>query len=127
MVTICQDDEQFQALGFRNDIPQLMNECDFMMLFSRHEGLPISLIEATQIGLPVICNSVGGNLEIIQDGINGMVVEEWEDLLRILNSLPFLTQEKIDNMVKNGKEIYEEKFKFEIFKKNYLNLIESLK
>ncbi|WP_289287818.1 glycosyltransferase family 4 protein [Duncaniella dubosii] len=125
--TLCCGDEQFKVLGFRDDIPELMQECDFMMLFSRHEGLPISLIEATQIGLPVICNSVGGNLEIIQDGINGIVVEEWDELLNTLNSLPSLTQKKIDEMSKNGRKIYERNFKFNIFKNNYIKLIDSLK
>lgn len=124
---LCCGEEQFKVLGFRDDIPELMQNCDFLMLFSQHEGLPISLIEATQIGLPVICNSVGGNLEIIRDGVNGIVVDEWDELLKTLNSLPSLTQEKIDDMSRNGREIYEKKFKFDIFKKNYLNLIESLK
>ena len=38
---ICTNDEQFQALGFRDDIPSLMKTVDFMMLFSQQEGLPI--------------------------------------------------------------------------------------
>lgn len=124
---ICDGDKQFQTLGFRDDIPQLMNECDFMMLFSRHEGLPISLIEATQIGLPAICNSVGGNTEIIKDRVNGIVVDDWDSLTTILNHLPETKQVDMDCMSQNGKEIYRNNFNFSIFKRKYCDLINGLK
>lgn len=124
---ICDGDKQFQALGFRDDIPQLMNECDFMMLFSRHEGLPISLIEATQIGLPAICNSVGGNTEIIKDRVNGIVVDDWDSLTTVLNHLPETKQVDMDCMSQNGKEIYRNNFNFSIFKRKYCDLINGLK
>lgn len=124
--TLCEGESQFQVLGFRNDIPSLMKDCDFMMLFSQHEGLPISLIEADQVGLPVICNGVGGNTEIVHNGKNGIVVNEWEDLLATLNSLPTFTQERIDEMSREGRAIYERYFKFDIFRDNYRKLINSL-
>lgn len=122
---LCRGSEQFQVLGFRDDIPALMQQCDFMMLFSKHEGLPISLIEATQAGLPVICNNVGGNTEIIKDGLNGIVVDEWNDLVGVLNKLPELTQSDIDKMSQEGRVIYKNKFNFGIFKDNYRNLIKN--
>lgn len=123
---LCQGNDQFQALGFRNDIASLMRQSDFMMLYSRHEGLPISLIEATQTGLPIICNSVGGNTEIVKEGVNGLIVTDWENLISTLNKLPDLKQEDIDNMSVEGRNIYLNNFNFNIFKENYQNLIKSL-
>lgn len=119
----CNNEEQFQVLGFRSDIPELMRRSDFMMLFSTQEGLPISLIEAIQTGLPVICNNVGGNTEIVSMGENGFVVNEWDSLLSTLNNLPNLTQEEMNRMRKNSKEKYSKFFTFEIFKSKYTNLI----
>ena len=124
---LCRDSKQFIALGFRNDIPDLMQESDFMLLFSKQEGLPISLIEATMTGLPAICNNVGGNIEIVQDGRNGIVTDEWDSLVDVLNKLPNLKQSNIDKMSTAGRDIYTTSFNFTNFKKNYCKLINSLK
>lgn len=124
---MCEGDTQFIALGFRDDIPQLMSECDFVLLFSKHEGLPISLIEAIGIGMPVICNNVGGNNEIISDGINGIIVNDWDNLIKVLNSLPTTDPKTIKRMSEEGKRIYSERFTFDVFKNKYNSLIDSLK
>lgn len=124
---LCKGSTQFHALGFRNDIPELMQNCDFMMLFSKHEGLPISLIEAAKTGLPAICNNVGGNTEIVQDGRSGIVTDEWDSLIDVLNKLPYLNQLNLDKMSNVSREIYMNCFNFTIFKKNYRKLINSLK
>lgn len=124
---VCRGSEQFKALGFRNDIPDLMSQCDFMLLFSDHEGLPISLIEACKYGLPAICNNVGGNLEIVRDGVNGIVADSWEKLLTVLNGLPDMSQSEYDRMSRGGREIYEKEYNFDIFKSNYLQLIKNIR
>lgn len=124
---LCKGGTQFLALGFRNDIPELMQNCDFMMLFSKHEGLPISLIEATQLGLPAICNNVGGNTEIIKNGVNGIIVNNWESLTNVLNHLPEMEQSNMDRMACEGKKIYTTNFNFNIFKRRYCDYINSLK
>lgn len=123
---ICNGDKQFQVLGFRNDIHNLMQQCDFMLLFSKHEGLPISLIEACQVGLPVICNNVGGNTEIVKNGVNGFVVDNWEELANVLNKLPKLSENDIEKMSETGKNIYMDKFNFDNFKDNYRILLERI-
>lgn len=122
----CRGNEQFNALGFRDDIPELMSQCDFMLLFSDHEGLPISLIEACKYGLPAICNNVGGNLEIVRDGVNGIVADSWEELLDVLNGLPEMSREEFGNLSRGGREIYEKEYNFDIFRSNYLRLIKKL-
>lgn len=119
-------DPQFEVLGFRDDVHSLLQDCDFMMLFSKHEGLPISLIEADMCGTPIICNDVGGNIEIAHNGENAIVVNEWEDLINTLNSLPNMSKEEYRRMSLCGRKIYEEKFTFEKFKKNYLSLVETV-
>lgn len=124
---LCRDCDQFKALGFRDDIPSLMGQCDFMMLFSKHEGLPISLIEASQIGLPAICNNVGGNTEIVKDNVNGIVVDDWDNLIAALNHLSDTKQSDMDMMARQGKKIYENNFNFGIFKRKYCDLINRLK
>lgn len=59
-------------LGNRNDIPALMNESDFFVLSSMHEGLPTVLIEAQAAKLFVIATDCGGSKEIM--GGNGILI-----------------------------------------------------
>lgn len=121
-------DLNFKYLGYRSDIHNLMAECNYVMLFSKHEGLPISLIEATMMGCPIICNNVGGNPEIVCDGKNGMIIDknDWDTLILVLNNLPNISLEEYNSMSKYSREIYENNFTYEVFKKKYLNLLQTL-
>lgn len=45
------------------------------VLNSRYEGLSHTLVEAMAAGTPVIATNVGGNPEVVQDGVNGFLIE----------------------------------------------------
>lgn len=122
------DDSHFESLGYRSDIYKLLQKCDFMMLFSGHEGLPISLIEANMLGVPVICSDVGGNHEIVENGTNGFVIgkDDWQKLVDTLNSLPSISIKKYQEMSSTGRKRYLKYFTLEIFKKHYLELLKTL-
>lgn len=122
----CHNDPQFEVLGFRADVHDLMRKNDFVLLYSVHEGLPIALIEATMIGVPIICNNVGGNSEICHSGKNGWLLETWDELVATLNHLPDISNEEYASMCQEGRKVYEEKFAYDIFKDKYLRLLKSL-
>lgn len=83
-----------------------MQSADFVLLFSKNEGLPISLIEASMTGNPIICNDVGGNIEIAKNGRNTFVVNEWIELERCLNNLPNLKSMSYFDMGEYGRDIF---------------------
>jgi len=60
--------------GFRTDIPILLSEASVSVLPSLSEGLSNSLLESMAAGVPVIAANVGGNPEIIEDGVSGKLV-----------------------------------------------------
>lgn len=60
--------------GSRGDVPELLPGFDVFALSSRHEGLPIALIEAMAAGLPPVATRVGGVAEIVEDGVSGILV-----------------------------------------------------
>ena len=68
------DDGTVRFIGLRADVSQLMSACDTLVLPSRWEGLPMVLLEAAALGLPIVATDVGGNTEIVKDGENGFVV-----------------------------------------------------
>jgi sugar transferase (PEP-CTERM/EpsH1 system associated) len=61
--------------GFRDDTPQLYRAFDLFVLPSRREGISNTLLEAMASGVPVIATRVGGNPEILPEGIAGDLVE----------------------------------------------------
>ena len=68
-------DNKVLLLGFRSDIPELLNIMDIFCLTSFKEGLPISLIEAMAVGLPVVGTDVEGIRDVIVPNRNGFLVQ----------------------------------------------------
>lgn len=123
---ITENDSRFKCLGFTNNIDKQLAKADYCMLFSKNEGLSISLIEATMMGVPIICNDVGGNLEIAKDGYNAFICNEWDELVERLNSLPKVTDEEYKVMSQNSRTQYEQNFNFESFKRNYIEYFKKI-
>lgn len=61
-------------LGVRNDVPDLLKLFDVFCLPSRYEGLPLTLLEAMASGVPIVGTNVMGINEVIEDGVNGVLV-----------------------------------------------------
>lgn len=66
--------ETVHFLGIRKDIPELMNAADAYVMSSAWEGMPMVLLEAAAVGLPVVATDVGGNGEVVRDGKTGFIV-----------------------------------------------------
>lgn len=62
-------------LGTRRDADRLLLAMDAFALPSlKLEGLPLVLTEAASAGLPLLATDIGGNAEIVKDGVNGYLV-----------------------------------------------------
>jgi glycosyltransferase involved in cell wall biosynthesis len=82
-------------LGWRRDIPHLLQAADLFLLTSRWEGLPRAILEARLAGLPVVATAADGVTDVVQDGVNGYVapigdVERIADRLIVLLQTPEL-------------------------------------
>ncbi|MCX8049627.1 MAG: TIGR03088 family PEP-CTERM/XrtA system glycosyltransferase [Methylohalobius sp.] len=60
--------------GERDDIPQVLRGLDIFVLPSQAEGISNTILEAMATGLPVIATKVGGNWELVHEGVNGTLV-----------------------------------------------------
>ena len=61
-------------LGLRNDVRDLLQASDAYVMSSAWEGLPIALLEAAASSLPIVATAVGGNAEVVLDGISGFII-----------------------------------------------------
>jgi glycosyltransferase involved in cell wall biosynthesis len=66
-------DDILHFKGQVTDIPERLAAADILLMSSIYEGMPISLIEATHAGLPMIATDVGGCAEIVRNGENGFI------------------------------------------------------
>lgn len=67
--------------GFRTDVSDLLPLFDVYVLPSRMEGVSLTLLEAMAAGLPVVATHVGGNPEVVVEGVTGCLVEPGEPAL----------------------------------------------
>jgi glycosyltransferase involved in cell wall biosynthesis len=67
-------DERVVLTGYREDAVGVLAGADVFVLASRFEGLPVALMEALALGLPVVATAVGGVPEAIDQGVEGLLV-----------------------------------------------------
>src|SRR5437867_5817808 len=60
--------------GWRKDLASVYADLDLVVISSRNEGTPVSLIEGAAAGKPVVATRVGGIPDLLEDGKNGLLV-----------------------------------------------------
>lgn len=66
--------DRLRLLGYRTDIPAMLAAADIFTLPSWFEGLPMAVIEAMLVGLPVVASTVRGPDEQVVEGVTGLKV-----------------------------------------------------
>jgi len=61
-------------VGTREDVPEFMTVADGYVMSSAWEGMPMVLLEAGAAGLPIVATRVGGNPEVVEEGVSGFLV-----------------------------------------------------
>ena len=60
-------------LGDIDDVPAFLNSLDVYVVSSLFEGICNSLLEAMMAGVPAVASAVGGNVEVVEDGVSGLL------------------------------------------------------
>lgn len=106
-----QNNLRISFLGFRKDVSKIISNWDIFVLPSWREGLPISVMEAMSSSLPCVVTNIRGNNELINDGVNGFLVEvrNYEMLIEKVRIL--VENENLrKNMGAEGRRIINQKY-----------------
>lgn len=75
LVTELRLDERVVFAGYRGDIKELLHAVDAFVFPSLQEGLPVALMEAMSVGLPVVCSRIRGNTDLVENGKGGYMFD----------------------------------------------------
>ena len=98
-------ENNFKLIGWRNDIPRLLNAADIFVLPTYYfEGLPVSILEAMACSKPVIASIHRGCQDVIEDKKTGFLVPA-KQVLPIIDKIKvLLDDDKLrDKMGKAGR------------------------
>ena len=101
--------DKVKFLGWRDDIPEIMETIDVFVLPSLNEGMGRVLVEAMASGKPVVASRVGGILDLVKEGQNGFLAEPGGEKGLAIAIKKLLEDKKMrDEMGKRGREIAQD-------------------
>ena len=113
--------------GFRQDARQLTACMDMFVLCSLSEGTSMALLESMVAGVPVVVTDVGGNPEIVEDGVSGRVIPSG-DVGALTEALGDAVRntDNLTAMALVGKRQFREKFNFDAMLDRYRSIYREL-
>jgi glycosyltransferase involved in cell wall biosynthesis len=113
--------------GHVRQVVDFLRGTDLFVLPSLQEGMPNSLLEAMACGLPVVATRIGGGVDIINSGDNGILVEPGDPkglASGILNILK--DKEQARAIATRGLEVVRESYSLDSIIPRYLALYERI-
>lgn len=116
------------AAGFVEGVHDWMDACEFTILCSKIDGMPLAVLEAQALGKPVIASRVGSVPEMIVDGETGLLCESGDIEAFASAALRLLEDEELRRrMGAAGREHIHREFREEIMIEQYFRLFERIK
>ncbi len=120
--------DDVRYLGRSGDVREQIREADCIVHPSYHEGMSNALLEGAAMGKPLIASNIPGCREVIDDGVNGFVVEPGcvDDLVDKLEIFLSMDRNKWVNMGMKSREKVEREFDRNLVVNAYLKAIEEI-
>lgn len=113
----------FIFTGIRKDVENMYSAMDVFVLPSMNEGLPMVLLEAMCSGKPVIVSRVGEIPNVVDDGIDGVLIEPGSEE-QLSDAVVFLLgdRDRAEKFAFKGKDKILKSFSTERMAREYLNI-----
>lgn len=119
-------EKRIEFVGFRQDIPDILDAIDLFVFPSTEEADPIALSEAMAKGKAIIATKIGGIPEKVIDGETGILIDpESSEQLKKTIEYCILNKDKIIIMGQAAKKLMENKFSFKTMIRGYEDLYKS--
>jgi sugar transferase (PEP-CTERM/EpsH1 system associated) len=114
-------------VGASKNVPDFLNSLDVFVLPSVSEGMSNTLLEAMSCGLPIVATSVGGNPELIENQVSGLLFPVG-DTAQLVEHLSFLAQDSARRRTLGTKarERILDCYRLDAMLDSYRNLYQSL-
>ena len=115
------------GLGFRNDIPDILNASDFFVLSSFLEGIAGAVLQAMATGKVVLSTNAGGIEEYLKDGFNGFLVKvgDFDTLSKKMKMLTGISEKDYRKISSNAVSTAK-KYSIENTASKYIKLFEEM-
>ena len=112
---------------YRSNPQAFMRQAELLVLPSREEGFGRVLLEAMEEGIPVIGTKVGGIPEIIEHGVNGLLVD-YGDIETLKRSIIKILKDNSlrEKIIQGGYETVNSKFCVETYQEKLENIYDTL-
>ena len=108
--------ECVRILGIRKDVNAWMATCDGYVMSSLWEGMPLVLLEAAASECPIVATDVGGNCEVVRDGVTGYLVPP-KNPSRLAQAMKFLMNlscEERKQLGRQGRDLVSQYYDYEV-------------
>jgi glycosyltransferase involved in cell wall biosynthesis len=118
---------QVRFEGMKEGVENSLRESEVFAFPSLTEGLSNVLLEAMACGLPVVATRVGGNVELVEDGLNGFLINprDPDGLAEAIMSL-LEDKERAKQMGREGRRKVEERYSLDHIAGEYLMIYQQL-
>jgi len=114
-------------LGPQENVVDYMQYVDALILTSRHEGLPIVVLEALSMGLPVLSTPVGALPDVIKNGINGFLSKSTDknDIVDIIKRFSKLNKMELEEISRSNRILFNKEFSIKACAQKHTNLFKN--
>ena len=126
-------EDYIRLLGFRSDVPQLLNLLDVQLNCSYGtEATSMALLEGMSLGLPTIASDYGGNPWVVEDGKSGLLFPS-RNALALADAMEHLIDHPAERaaMGARAQMVYAQRFTGEVFARTteniYLDILKGAK
>jgi glycosyltransferase involved in cell wall biosynthesis len=111
-------------LGPKGNIGHYMKHSDALILTSRYEGLPIVVLEALSMGLPILSTLVGGIPDVITHEKHGLLFpsEEKDDIINTIVRFINMDESTIKTLGENNRRLFNDRFTIEVIAQKHQEL-----